>query len=61
MELNIRRGTTNEEGFLAFVNEKLLPNLQRFDGINPHSVVVIMLQFTAFKMLNYIIFQFMSK
>lgn len=41
IELNIRRGTTNEERFLAFVNEKLIPNLQRFDGVNPRSVVVM--------------------
>ncbi|XP_031572064.1 uncharacterized protein LOC116306156 [Actinia tenebrosa] len=41
IELNIRRGTTDEESFLAFVNEKLIPNLQRFDGINSRSVVVM--------------------
>lgn len=41
IDLSIRRGNTNEEKFLEFVNEKLVPNLQPFDGINPRSVVVM--------------------
>ena len=41
IELGIYRGTVNEQQFLNFVNTKLVPLLHPFNGINPHSVVIM--------------------
>ena len=34
-------GTTDGDTFYDFVQEHLLPHLLPFDGVNPHSVVVL--------------------
>ena len=35
------KGTSNGDTFYDFVQENLLPYLMPFDGVNPHSVVVL--------------------
>ena len=41
IELEIHRGTTDQDVFLRFVREKLVPNLLPFNGVNPRSVVIM--------------------
>ena len=41
IEIGIHHGTTNGDVFLQFVNERLVPNLLPFDGVNPRSVVIM--------------------
>lgn len=46
-------GTTNGDVFLQFVNERLVPNLLPFDGVNPRSVVIMGMIFScAFKVVS---------
>ena len=53
IEIGIHRGTTNGEVFLQFVNERLVPNLLPFDGVNPCSVVIMGMIFCSkFKVLS---------
>ena len=45
--------TTNGDVFLQFVNERLVPNLLPFDGVNPRSVVIMGMIFSsAFKVVS---------
>ena len=49
----IHRGTTTGDVFLQFVNNKLLPTLLPFNGVNPRPVVVVgMTSITTFKTLR---------
>ena len=41
IDVSISTGTTNGDEFYTFVEKVLLPNLQPFNGINPHSVVIM--------------------
>lgn len=41
LDVRLVRGTANGDTFCSFVEECLLPQLQPFDGINPHSVVIL--------------------
>lgn len=41
IDVSFSKGTTNGCVFYDFVEKVLLPNLQPFDGINPHSVVIM--------------------
>lgn len=41
LDVQVVQGTTNGEIFYKFVEEHLLPHLQPFNGINPHSVVIM--------------------
>ena len=41
LDVKTVRGTSNGDTFYDFVQENLLPHLMPFDGINPHSVVVL--------------------
>ena len=41
LDVCVRAGTTNSETFYEFTERCLLPHLQPFNGINPHSVVVM--------------------
>ena len=53
IEIGIHRGTTNGDVFLQFVNERLVPNLLPFDGVNPRSVVIMGMIFcSTFKVLS---------
>ena len=37
----ITEGTMNGERFVEFIRNVLLPHLRPFDGINPHSIVIM--------------------
>ena len=50
IEIGIHRGTTNGDVFLQFINDKLVPNLLPFNGVNPRSVVFMGMTF--FSMLK---------
>ena len=53
IEIGIHCGTTNGDVFLQFVNERLVPNLLPFDGVNPRSVVIMGMIFScAFKVVS---------
>ena len=41
LDVKVVRGATNSDVFYSFVEEHLLPYLLPFDGINPHSVVIM--------------------
>ena len=41
LDVRLVRGTTNGDTFCCFVEECLLPQLQPFDGINPHSAAIL--------------------
>ena len=41
LDVSIVRGTTDGDVFYDFVQKHLLPQLLPFDGVNPHSVVVM--------------------
>ena len=41
IEIGIHRGITNGDVFIQYVNERLVPNLLPFDGVNPRSVVIM--------------------
>jgi len=41
LDIKVVQGTTNSEIFYTFIEEHLLPQLQPFDGINPHGVVIM--------------------
>ena len=41
LDVFVRSGTTNGEVFYEFIEKYLLPQLQPFNGINNHSVVVM--------------------
>ena len=41
LDVKVVRGATNSDIFYSFVEERLLPCLLPFDGINPHSVVIM--------------------
>lgn len=41
LDVCTRTGTTNGEAFYEFIEKNLLPHLQQFNGVNPHSVVVM--------------------
>ena len=41
IDVTVHKATTNGDTFYDFVTSILLPNLQPFKGINPHSIVVM--------------------
>ena len=41
VDIGIYRGSVNGDRFLEFVQQKLIPNLLPFNGVNPRSVVVL--------------------
>ena len=41
LDVQTMKGTTDGDSFYHFVQTCLLPNLMPFDGINPHSIVVM--------------------
>ena len=41
LDVKVVTGATNSDVFYSFVEEHLLPCLLPFDGINPHSVVIM--------------------
>jgi len=41
IDVSISKGTTNGDVFYDFVERVLLPNLQPFNGINPHNIVIM--------------------
>ena len=41
IDVNVSKGTTNGDVFYDFVQKILLPQLQPFNGSNPHSVVIM--------------------
>ena len=41
LDVSVSKGTTNGDTFYDFVQKYLLPQLQPFNGCNPHSVVVM--------------------
>ena len=41
LDVKVVRGGTNSKIFYSFVEERLLPCLLPFDGINPHSVLIM--------------------
>jgi hypothetical protein len=41
LDVSIIKGTTNGDVFYDYVEKVLLPNLQPFNGTNPHSVVIL--------------------
>ena len=41
LDVSVNKGTTNGDVFHDFVQKFLLPLLQPFDGVNPHSVVIM--------------------
>jgi len=40
-ELKLIKGTVDSDLFFDFVRGDLLPQLQPFDGMNPHSMVIL--------------------
>lgn len=41
LDVKIVKGTSNGDTFYDFVQENLFPHVMRFNGVNPHSVVVL--------------------
>ena len=41
LDVSIVKGTTDGDTFYDFVQKQLLPQLFPFDGVNPHSVVIM--------------------
>ena len=41
LDVQITKGTTNGDTFYKFILANLLPHLQPFNGINPHSVLIM--------------------
>jgi len=41
LDVKVVRGVTNGDNFYSFIEKYLLPYLLPFDGINPHSVVIM--------------------
>lgn len=41
LDVSVTKGTTDGDSFFDFVERHLLPQLQPFNGVNPHSVVIM--------------------